>query len=128
MDMGEANTGAVLNKPSKHVATQIILNNEAKLGLQIVKLPTEVKDLLADSQKLEADRAIVRNVMRWLGIHMSVGDNLLEQKFSHLFQEIGMDICNRDIRASHCLKDKDQTIVKLSNRKDSLRILRVKDS
>ena len=60
--MGEAHTEAALNKPSKPVLIQIILNTEVKLGLQIAKPTTEVKDLLADSKKLKADVAIVRNV------------------------------------------------------------------
>ena len=37
-----------------------------------------------------------------------------------------MDTCDRDNQACHRLKDKDQTIVKFTNRKDCLRILRVK--
>ena len=37
-----------------------------------------------------------------------------------------MDICDRDIQACHRLKDKDRTIVKFTNRKDCLQILRVK--
>ena len=37
-----------------------------------------------------------------------------------------MDICDRDIQACHRLKDKDRIIVKFTNRKDCLRILRVK--
>ena len=55
-------TQAVLSKPSKPVLVQIILNTEAKLGLQIAKLTTEVKDLMADSKKLKADVAIVRSM------------------------------------------------------------------
>ena len=43
-----------------------------------------------------------------------------------MIQEIRVDICDRDIKACHRLKDKDQTIVKFANRKDCLRILRVK--
>ena len=57
---------------------------------------------------------------------MSVRDNVLEQKVCDVFQEIGVDICDRDIQACHRLKDKDKTIVKFTNRKDCLRILRVK--
>ena len=57
---------------------------------------------------------------------MSVRDNVLQQKFCDVIQEIGVDICDRDIQACHRLKDKDQTIVKFTNRKDCLRILRVK--
>ena len=43
-----------------------------------------------------------------------------------MFQEICVDICDRDIQAFHRLKNKDRTIVKFTNRKDCLRILRVK--
>ena len=57
---------------------------------------------------------------------MSVRDNVLEQKVCDVFQEIGVDICDRDIQACHRLKDKDRTIVKFTNRKDCLRILTVK--
>ena len=57
---------------------------------------------------------------------MSVRDNILEQKVCDVIQEIGLDVCDRDIQACHRLKDKDQTIVKFTNRKDCLRILRVK--
>ena len=43
-----------------------------------------------------------------------------------MFQEIGVDICDRDIQTCHCLKDKDRAIVKFTNSKDCLRILKVK--
>ena len=56
----------------------------------------------------------------------SVRDNVLEQKVCDVIQEIGVDICDRDIQACHRLKDKDQTIVKFTNRKDCLQILMVK--
>ena len=56
---------------------------------------------------------------------MSVRENVLEQKVCDVFQEIGVDICDRDIQACNRLKDKDQTIVKFTNRKYCLRILRV---
>ena len=59
-----------------------------------------------------------------VGIPMSVRDNVLEQKV--LIQEIGMDICDRDIQACHCLEDKDETIAKFANRKDCFQILGVK--
>ena len=64
--------------------------------------------------------------MEVVGIPMSVRDNVLEQKVCDLIQEIGLDICDRDIHACHRLKEKGRTIVKFTNRKDCLRILRVK--
>ena len=60
--MAGAHKEAVLNKLSKTDLVRIILNTEANLGSRIVKLTTEVKDLLDHSKKLEADMAIVRNV------------------------------------------------------------------
>ena len=150
--MAGAHTEAVLNNLSKPELVQIILNTEANLGSQIAKLTTEVKNLLDHSKKLEADVTIVRNVntklvervvaterqcwentqysrryrLEVVGIPMSVRDNVLEQKVCDVIQEIGVDICDRGIQACHRLKDKDRTIVKFTNRKDCLRILRVK--
>ena len=150
--MDGAHTETILNKLSKPELVQIILNTETNLGSQIAKLTTEVKDLLAHSKKLETDVVIVRNVNRKLvervaaterqcwenaqysrrdtleavGIPMSVRDSVLEQKVSDVFQEIGVDICDRDIQTCHRLKDEDQTIVKFTNGKDCLPILRVK--
>ena len=43
-----------------------------------------------------------------------------------MFQEICMNICDRDSQLCHRLKDKDWTIVKFTTSKDFLRILRVK--
>ena len=146
MNIARPHIEAVLNKLGKSELVQIILNTEANLGSQIAKVTTEVKDLLAHSKNLEADVAIVRNVnsklaervvtterlysrsdtVEVVGIPMFIRDNALEQKVCDVFQEIGVDICDRDIQACHCLKDKDRTIVKFTNRRDCLRILRVK--
>ena len=150
--MPGAHTQAVLNKLSKPELEQIILNTEANLGSQIAKLTTEAKNLLDHSKKLEADVAIVRNVnnklvkravatkrqcwenaqysrrdmLEAVGIPMSVRDNVLEQTVCDVIQEIGVDIYDRDIQACHRLKDKDRVIVKFTNRKDCLQILKVK--
>ena len=61
-----------------------------------------------------------------VGIPMPVRDNVLEKKFCDVSQEIGVDICDRGIHACRPLKDKNQRIVKFTNRKDCLGILRVK--
>ena len=125
--MAGAQTGAVLNKLSKSDLVQLILNTEANVVSYIAELTTEVKDLLANSKKLEADMAIVRNINSKLvervvatehqcwknaqysrknalevaGIPMSVRDNALELKVCDVFQETGMDICDWDIQACH---------------------------
>ena len=150
MNKAGAHTEAVLKKLSKSEFVQIVLNTEANLGSQIAKLTTEFKDLLAHSKQLEADLAIARNVnsqlvesvvaterqcwenaqysrrdtLEVVGIPMSVRDNILEQKIYDVFQEIGVDVCDRDIQGCHRLKDKDRIIVKLTNRKDCLKVKR----
>ena len=150
MNKAGAHTEAVLKKLSKSELVQIVLNTEANLGSQNAKLTTEFKDLLAHSKQLEVDLAIVRNVnsklvesvvaterqcwenaqystrdkLEVVGIPMSVRDNVPEQKIYDVFQEIGVDVCDRDIQACHRLKDKDRTIVKLTNRKDCLKVER----
>ena len=133
MNMAGAHTETVLSKLSKPELIQIILNTEAKLGSQIAKLTTEVKDLLAHSKTLEVEVAIVRNVnsklvemavtterqcwenaqysrrdtLEVVGIPMSVRENDLEQKVCDVLQEISVEICDRDIQVCHRLKDKD---------------------
>ena len=42
-----------------------------------------------------------------VGIPKPVRDNVLEQRVSDLIQQNGVDICDRDIQACHCLKDKE---------------------
>ena len=60
--MAGAHTEAFLNKISKPDHARLILSTEVNLGSQIVKLTTEVQDMLAHSKKLEKDFAIVSNV------------------------------------------------------------------
>ena len=67
-----------------------------------------------------------RDTLEVVGIPTSIGDNVIERKVCDVFQEIEMDICDRDIQACHRLKDKGRTIVKFTNRKVCLRILKVK--
>ena len=67
-----------------------------------------------------------KDTLEIVEIPMFFRDNALEQNVCDLIQEIGVDICDRDIQACHHLKDKDRTIVKFTNGKDCLRILRVK--
>ena len=111
MDMARAHTEAALNKLSKRDLVQLILNTEANLGSQIVKLPTEIKDLLANSKILEADVTIVKSVnsklvervvategqcwenaqcsrkdtLEVVGISKSIRDNIPEQKVCDIF-------------------------------------------
>ena len=146
MDFPVARTEAALKKISKPDHVRLMLNTEVNLGLQIAKLTTEVKDMLAHSKKLDADFAIVSNVnnnlveivvatkcqcwvnaqhlrrdmLEVVGVLTSVRDNFLERKVCDVFQEISVDICDRDIQACHCLKDKDEAIFKFTYTKDCL--------
>ena len=43
-----------------------------------------------------------------------------------VFKKIDIEIDERDVQACHCLKEKEITIVKFVNRKECLKILRVK--
>ena len=43
-----------------------------------------------------------------------------------VFKKIGVEIDERDVQACHRLKEMERTIAKFFNRKDCLRILRVK--
>ena len=43
-----------------------------------------------------------------------------------VFDELGVHVEGKDIQACHCLKDNDRDIIKLSNEKDNLQVLRVK--
>ena len=50
----------------------------------------------------------------------------MEANVSMVFGKIGVHVEGKHIQACHRLKDNDRAIVKFSNRKDSLQILRVK--
>ena len=61
-----------------------------------------------------------------VGMPTTMTENVLEQKVCDTFQEIGVDLSDREIQVYHRLKDNDQTIVQFINKKDFLQILRVK--
>ena len=67
-----------------------------------------------------------RDTLEIVGIPNSVGNSVLEEPVRDVFKKIGAEIEERDVQACHRLKEKERTIVKFVNRKDCLRILRVK--
>ena len=121
------------------------------MGAQISTLTAEVKELSSYLKKLEADVAIVKNVnsklveqlvqterqcwenvqysrreyLELTGIPTSLKDDVLEEKVCGIFHEHGVEIGQRDIQACHRIKN-NRTIIKLSNRKDCLQVLRAK--
>ena len=60
--MATIHTEAVLNKLSKSVLVQLVLQTEASLVSQITNRTTEVKDLLRYFKKLDGDLAVTKNV------------------------------------------------------------------
>ena len=152
MTISGTHTEAVLNKLTKPELVQLLLKTEATPGSQITDLPKEIKDTLTYLKKLEANIALVKTVndrlverftkterqcwentqysrrdtLEIVGIPNSVGNSVLEETVRGVFKKIGVEIDERDVQACHHLKGKERTIVKFINRKDCLKILRVK--
>ena len=138
-----------LNKPD---LIKLVLQLESEMNSDIKELTSEIRDLVAQMKKVEADVAIVKNVneklvnqlietkrqcwanarysrrecLEIVGIPTSISNDSLETNISKVFDKLGMHVEGKDIQACHRLKDNHQVIIKFSNRKDSLQVLRVK--
>ena len=138
-----------LNKPD---LIKLVLQLETEMNSDIKELTSEIRDLVAQMKKVEADVAIVKNVneklvnqlieterqcwanaqysrrecLEVVGIPTSVSNDSLEANISKVFDKLGVHVEGKDIQACHRLKDNDRVIIKFSNRKDSLQVLRVK--
>ena len=125
--MGGTHTEAVLKKLTKPELVQFFLNSEANMGAQISTLTAEVKELSSYLKKLKADVVIVKNVnsrlveqlvqterecwenaqysrrdcLESIGIPTLVKDNVLKEKVCGIFDELGVEIGQRDIQACH---------------------------
>ena len=67
-----------------------------------------------------------REYLEVVGVPTSVKGDALEDKVLNIFREIGVEIGQRDNQACQRVKN-NRPIVKFSNRKDYLQILRVKN-
>ena len=67
-----------------------------------------------------------RDTVEVTGIPSSIRDQNSESKVRSIFEEIGVNIDEREIQANHRHREKDRTIVKFANRKDCTNILRIK--
>ena len=138
-----------LNKPN---LIKLVLQPESEMNSDIKELTSEIRDLVAQMKKVEADVAIVKNAneklvnqlieterqcwtnahysrcecLEVVGIPTSIHNDSLEANISEAFDKLGVHVEGKDIQACHRLKDHDRAIIKLSNRKDSLQVLRVK--
>ena len=144
-------TEAALKGMNKNDLVQLVLKIETERESDIKALTSEVRDLVSTIKRLEADFNIVKHVNNKLvdqlvaterqcwenaqysrrecleitGITKSFGDSDLKGKACEIFEKLGVQVNERDIQDCHRLKY-GKTIVKFSNRKDCLQILRVK--
>ena len=124
----------------------ILLNSDIK------ELTSEIRDLVTQMKKVEADVAIVKNVNERLVnqliktewqclaniqylrreclevviIPTSIPNDLLEANVSKVFDKLGVHVERKNIQACHRLKDNGRAFIKFSNRKDSLQLFCVK--
>ena len=67
-----------------------------------------------------------RECLELVGIPPSVKDDDLEKVFTKNFNKVGINITERDMQAFHRIREEGRTFIKLSNRKDSQAVLKVK--
>ena len=67
-----------------------------------------------------------RECLEGVGIPTSIPNDLLEANVFMVFDRLGVHFEGKNIQACHCLKDNDRAIIKFSNWKESLQVLRVK--
>ena len=145
-------TEATLKGLNKSNLIILVLQLESEMNSDVKELTSKIRDLVIQMEKVEADVAIVKNVSEKLfnqlieterqcwanaqysrreflevvAISTTIPKDLLEANVSNVFDKLGVHVKGKDIQACNCLKDNDKAIVKFSNRKDSLQILRVK--
>ena len=61
-----------------------------------------------------------------VGILASIPNDSFEANISKILDKIGVHVEGKDMQVCQRLKDNDRVIIKFSNRKDSLEVLRVK--
>jgi len=83
-------------------------------------LRTRIKDLEIRSAK--AEQYSRRECLEISGIPKTVPDDVIEGKVLNIFREIGVTIRQEDVEACHRIGDHGGTIVKLSKRKDIIKI------
>ena len=142
---------ATLKGLTKPDLIKLVLQLESEMNSDIKELTSEIRDFVAQMKKVEADVAIVKNVNEKLvnqlieterqcwayaqysrreclevaGIPNPIPNDSLEANISKVFDKLGVHVEGKDIQACHRLKDNDRAIIKLSNRKDSLQVLRI---
>ena len=134
-----AHTEATLKSLNKPDVIKLVLQLESEMNKE---LTSEIKDLVAQIKKVEADVAIVKNVneklvnqlieterqcwtnaqysrrecLEVIGILVPVTNGSLKSNITNVFDKLGVHVEGKDIQACHRLKDNDRVIIKLSNR------------
>ena len=105
------------------------------LVVQIKKVEAIVKNVNEKlvNQLIETERQCWANglysrreYLEAVGIPTSILNDSLEANISKVFGKIGVHVKGKNTQACHRLKDNDLIIIKFSNKKDSLQVLRVK--
>ena len=133
-----------LNKPD---LIKLVLQLESEMKSDIKQPTSEIRDLVTQIKNFEAVVAIIfknvneklvnllieteqqysrRECLEVAGIPTFILDDILQANVSKFFGKLEAHIEGKEIQACHSLKDNDRAIVKFSNRKDSLQVLRVK--
>ena len=134
-----AHTEATLKGLNKPDVIKLVLQLESEMNKE---LTSEIKDLVAQIKKVEADVAIVKNVneklvnqlieterqcwanaqysrrecLEVIGIPVPITNGSLKSNITNVFDKLGVHGEGKDIQACHRLKDNDRVIIKLSNR------------
>ena len=139
-----------LNKPD---LIKLVLQLESEMKSDVKEPKSEIRDLVTQIKNVEAVVAIIfknvneklvnllieteqqcwinaqysrRECLEVAGIPTFILDDILQANVSKFFGKLEAHIEGKENQACHSLKDNDRAIVKFSNRKDSLQVLRVK--
>ena len=104
-----------LKKPEADVA--IVENFTSRLVEELVQTEQQCWENVQNSRC---------ECLELIGIPKLVKDDVLKEKVCGIFHKFGTEIGQRDIQACHVIKN-TRTIIKLSNRKDFLQVVRAKN-
>ena len=114
-------------KEPRDLVTQI-KNVEAVVAIIFKNVNEKLVNLLIETEQqcwINAQYSR-RECLEVAGIPTFIPDDILPANLSKFFGKLEAHIEGKEIQACHRLKDNDRAIVKFSNRKDNLQVLRVK--
>ena len=109
-----------LNKPD---LIKLVLQLESEMNSDIKELTSEIRDLVVQMKKVEADVAIMKNVNEklvnqlieterqcWANAQYFIPNDSSEANISKVSDKLGVHIEGKDIQACHRLKYNDRAI------------------